>query len=102
MSSEAIWSKYAPIGLGKLIGMMILYPGSAHRGVPFPYERRGTGEEPQRDGAVEDHAAERGTRHERPDRIAPEVMSDIPACMNQPADSDPPVRPQRAKPDRGA
>ena len=65
--------------------------GGAHRGVRAFQERRRVGEEPHGDHAVEDHAAERGSRHERPNGIAPHVMHDVPAGMNQPADGDPSV-----------
>jgi len=47
-------------------------------------ERRRTGEEPEGDERVEDHAAERGRRHERPDRVAPEVMDHVPCGMHEP------------------
>jgi hypothetical protein len=42
--------------------------------------RRGTTAQ----SAVKHHAAERGTRHERPDGIAPQVMRHVPARMKQP------------------
>src|SRR5262245_8275872 len=58
-----------------------------------PEERWRTGKEPDRDDAVEHHAAERGARHERPDRIAPEMMRDVPHRVNQPAGTNPSVRP---------
>ena len=45
--------------------------GGVHRGVGPLQERWRTGEEPRRNHAVENHAAERGTRHERPNRITP-------------------------------
>ena len=51
-------------------------------------ERGRTGEDPRRDHAVKNHAAERGTRHERPDGIASKVMRKVPARMNQPVPTE--------------
>ena len=48
--------------------------GGTHRGVGALQERPRTSEEPRRNHAVENHAAERGTRHERPDGIAPKRL----------------------------
>jgi hypothetical protein len=65
--------------------------GGAHSGVGALQERWRTCQEPRRNHPVENHAAERGTRHERPNGIAPQVMRNVPARMNQPADADPTV-----------
>src|SRR5438552_12784326 len=61
---------------------------AGYRGLPVLQERWRPGEEPHRNQAVEHHAPERRTRHERPDRIAPQVMSDIPGRVHQPAAAD--------------
>ena len=65
----------------------------AHHRVRASQPRWCAGEKPRGNQAVENQAAERGTRHERPDGIAPQVMRNVPARMKQPADTDPSVRP---------
>src|SRR6478609_1465940 len=65
--------------------------GGVRTRVGAPHKGRRPSQEPHRDQAVEDHAAERGGRHERPDGIAPQVMRDVPGRVNQPTDADPSV-----------
>jgi len=62
--------------------------------------RMGARDEPDRDDRIEDHAAERGGRHEGPDRIAVEVMRDVPCRVHQPCDADEGIRVQSEERDR--
>src|SRR5579864_238846 len=44
--------------------------------------------------ASKDHATPEGSRHERPKRITPQMVRQVPGGMHQPCNSDEPVRPK--------
>jgi len=63
-------------------------------------QRRCTGKEPDRDDRVEDHTPLGRGPHEWPNRIAPQMVRQVPCRMHQPRDSNEPVGSQPGIDDR--